>query len=67
MQLIEKNSIVQTSCTNYWLNFHQPREQVAANPKPTTSSPATFAREHAAFTAAQIASQMSVEDCWYGK
>lgn len=42
----------------------KPREQVAVNPIPLTSSPDMFAREHAAFTAAQIACQISVDDCW---
>lgn len=46
---------------------YKPREQVAAKPKLVTSSPATFASEHAAFTAVQIASQISVEDCWTQK
>lgn len=44
-----------------------PREQVAANPIPFTSSGATFAEEQADFTAAQIASHMSVEDCCFKK
>ena len=51
--------------SNY--KFYTPREQVAANPKPFTSFEATFAREHADFTAAQIACHISVEDCWFGK
>lgn len=40
-----------------------PREQVAAKPKPTTSSGATVAREHADLIAAQTASHISVDDC----
>ncbi|KAG7029795.1 hypothetical protein SDJN02_08138, partial [Cucurbita argyrosperma subsp. argyrosperma] len=43
----------------------RPREQVAANPRPFTSSPETFALEHANLTAAQTACQISVEDCWF--
>lgn len=46
---------------------YTPREQVAANPKPFTSPAATSAREHADFTAAQMACHISVEDCWFGK
>lgn len=42
----------------------KPREQVAANPRPATSSAATFASEHADFTAVHTASQISVDDCW---
>lgn len=49
---------------NVLLRVHVPREQVAAKPKLVTSSPEIFAREHAALTAVQIASQISVEDCW---
>lgn len=41
-----------------------PREQVAANPSPLTSSLETLPRAHAVFTAVQIANQISVEDCW---
>jgi hypothetical protein len=41
----------------------KPREQVAAKPRPTTASGATFAREQADFTAAQTACQISVDDC----
>lgn len=44
-----------------------PREQVAANPIPTTSSAMTFANEHAVFTAAHTACQISVEDCYLKK
>lgn len=44
-------------------NYIIPREQVAANPRPCTSVGATLALEQAAFTAAQTASHISVEDC----
>lgn len=40
---------------------------MAANPKLVTSSPPTFASEHADFTAAQTANQISVDDCWFEK
>lgn len=45
------------------LKIYIPSEQVAANPRPFTSAGATFALEHAALTAAQTASHISVEDC----
>ena len=55
---------IRWECARYYGIRGKPREQVAAKPRPATSSGATFASEHADFTAAQTACQISVDDCW---
>lgn len=65
--LVRENNEYKMKLAHLTTYFHIPREQVAAKPKLVTSSPEIFARAHAALTAVQIASQISVEDCWIPK